>query len=113
MRNATKRYARLSVDSKALGTCTRFDRESSSFEKARVVRDVCFDEGSDEVVGVVIAWLHVHGDADALLLAGRLEVLRQQLLLRVEIVRVSLVDQEVEIGAVVGLHELRRVVCCP
>ena len=62
----------------------------SGLESLGVVLYVVLDERGDEEVGVVVAPLEAQGERHAGLRAGSLEVLRQQLLLDVELVGVTL-----------------------
>ncbi|RZR79129.1 hypothetical protein BHM03_00004755 [Ensete ventricosum] len=67
----------------------RNPRQSSTFESFGMVMDVIVDEGRNEVVGMVIARLHPKHQRSICTLAGVLEVVGQQLIVK-ELVTLSL-----------------------
>jgi hypothetical protein len=75
-----------------------------------VVLDVVLDERLDEPVAVVVAGLHAELQRVVDGLGGSGEVLGEQLLLRVEVVRGALIDEDLLARPAEATDELRRII---
>jgi hypothetical protein len=75
-----------------------------------VVLDVVLDERLDEPVAVVVVGLHAELQRVVDGLGGSGEVLGEQLLLRVEVVRGALIDEDLLARPAEATDELRRII---
>jgi len=78
-----------------------------------MVSEVIFHESGDEVVGVVVACLEPQSQRVIAALASSSKVLREELMLDVEVIGVSLVNEDVEGRAIILLDELCGIVGVP